>query len=492
MNYYIKLVFGTCVLFFFFCLAGCNQPSQTAQIVLIDSFLLHPPHGLVCPQQKLQLGVLPKNHRLLISHDPSLPVDLWTTVNNQSLNRILGTSEPGEYSISYVLLNEDSHIVFQNIRKLRIPESEPHKLHFNTPGFPSINIYPVYINGKSARFIAQDHAYPLRIAARQGRDVFLSNDGGFSWNKTSVSGVINVGLFLPNNSVLLHERDKKIIVYDIEDGLVISEHSQELGWHMSWNANYANGVVMFAEYSNVYQDNKVYRSKDYGSTWEIVFELPQSDPPPIRHFHTIQPDPHNNGFWYLSSGDRPNESRMWMTKDNGDNWVEITSDVSRSPFNQAVHRTTAKAFWADYLIWGTDDRAGTDETLLIKAKVDSGRLFLNHIGKLGDELIRCLVKLDTGFLFISEKKITKSEFRQASKGINISLYCLQTNQIAMATIPVPNKDTRTGFTYSRSSHTSHGNRFFTFGSSKLIPTLENYKETEMLMWSVCYDSNYKH
>ncbi len=466
-----------------------TQHNQTTQIVDMDSILLQPAIGLVCPKQKLKSGFLPKHHKLHISPDSSLPLDKWKRVSNQSVEEILGTSEPGEYSLFYVQLDEESHVVFKNERKIRIPESTSYQLLFNCETHsdcPVINIYPVYINGKSARFIAQDHNDPLRILAQHGRRLFLSNNGGFSWKELRVSGNIDVGLFLPKNRLLMHLNQTRI-VYDIGKGLIISKENSELGWHMSWNANYANGVVMYAEYSSVYQDNKVYRSRDYGSTWEVVFELPKSDPPPIRHFHTIQPDPYNEGFWYLSSGDRPNESRMWMTKNHGDNWVEITADVSQKPFNQAVHRTTAKHFLPDYLIWGTDDRAGTDEALLIKAKIDSGKLFLDNIGNLGDEYIRSLIKLDNGFLFVSERKITERETRKASKGINISFYCLETRQITMSTLPVTNENKSTGFTNSRSSHRSHSNRFFTFGSSNLLETVDDQKTTQMLMWSICYN-----
>src|SRR5436190_1858548 len=215
--------------------------------------------------------------------------------------------------------------------------------------------------------------------------VAVSEDNGFEWGHVSLPAVkgLNVrNCFTTSRGThLLHAIDEPgkdlVLLRFAEDWTLLDR--QELA-HASWHARGAigerNGVIMFAEYPdnvNKYRvgrgeelgpddepplNSRVFRSTDEGVSWNIAFEKDWTE---IRHFHTVVPDPYEPGVWWLSSGDRQNECRVWRSADDGVGWQEATNPeppVDLGPYQhlaQASHRQTDVYITKDELFWGADD-----------------------------------------------------------------------------------------------------------------------------------------
>jgi hypothetical protein len=137
--------------------------------------------------------------------------------------------------------------------------------------------------------------------------------------------------------------------------------------------------------------------------------------PQIKHFHTAQPDPYRPGHWYLSSGDDPDQSHVWLSKDDGKTWTEVTDPHPVGTTRLSVHRYTAPVFTEDYIYWATDDLLGVGQAQVVRA-TRGEPLKVQTIGGVGDECVRNIVLTDYGMLLISEAR----EHKDA--GVNIYLY----------------------------------------------------------------------
>lgn len=145
-----------------------------------------------------------------------------------------------------------------------------------------------------------------------------------------------------------------------------------VNWHGRSSIDEADGVIMYAEYPDnafayreqgppPHRPSRVWRSRDDGATWECVFTVGEGA---IRHFHTCVADPRHRGRWWLSSGDRPQECRVWVSDDAGDSWRDLTNpapSVDLHPeftSSRSVQRFTDLHFDGDGLLWGADDHLG--------------------------------------------------------------------------------------------------------------------------------------
>lgn len=176
---------------------------------------------------------------------------------------------------------------------------------------------------------------------------------------------------------------------------------------------------------------------DGGRSWVKVFEKSWRE---IRHFHGVAADPHQAGRWYLSSGDKPHECRVWCSDDDGLTWNEATSDgsgvalhASMDGMHQAVNRYT-------------------DLVVLPEAP-----LAPRAVGVVGNP-VRSMVDEGPGYLLLTEAKAFSSGARPQ--------VCLLLKSEPYRLIELFTVDRHmaraTGFTYSRASRAAKNGRFFSY------------------------------
>lgn len=74
-------------------------------------------------------------------------------------------------------------------------------------------------------------------------------------------------------------------------------------------------------------ENHIYRSTDYGQTWESIV----GDMPARRVARAIKEDPRNPNVLYVGT-----ELGFWLTIDGGEHWVELKNNMPTLPFNDFV------------------------------------------------------------------------------------------------------------------------------------------------------------
>jgi hypothetical protein len=129
-------------------------------------------------------------------------------------------------------------------------------------------------------------------------------------------------------------------------------------WHGCRAVDQANGTIMYAEYPSGGNPRlpRVMRSRDRGRSWDVAFERNTEE---IRHFHFLQRRP-GTSEWWLTSGDKPRESYIWISRDDGGTWEDITQVKGRVTtggiaYPRSVFRLTDLVWNGDEVIWGTDD-----------------------------------------------------------------------------------------------------------------------------------------
>jgi len=213
------------------------------------------------------------------------------------------------------------------------------------------------------------------ILACNGSLLVHSTDGGSSWKSKKIKGVdtIRNAFTTSSGTIIVTGTDDEDLTKNrisvIKEGEVVSSEIVGLhGWHGTFAIDENEDCIMFSEYPNnvaVSPHNSpetcanVLRSRDEGFTWEVVFKV---DYPDIRHFHTCTAVPDTKGNWLITSGDDPNQSRFWLTEDNGDSWTEVTDigiEVNTTPGCELLaHRTVVMHVDDEQFIWATDDPVG--------------------------------------------------------------------------------------------------------------------------------------
>ncbi|WP_075620410.1 WD40/YVTN/BNR-like repeat-containing protein [Paenisporosarcina indica] len=119
-----------------------------------------------------------------------------------------------------------------------------------------------------------------------------------------------------------------------------------------WGLESYDNIILFAPYvlqprkSN--QILKAYISRDYGQSWQSIFQAPVID---SWHFHNIKLDPYESRIWLLS-GDGSKKTNVWFTDDWGQNWSSLW------PEGESPVQFTDLAILPHCLIFGMDDNKG--------------------------------------------------------------------------------------------------------------------------------------
>ena len=335
------------------------------------------------------------------------------------------------------------------------------------------------------------------IIASQNDNLLVSHNNGDDW-ETIELGIEVDKCFTTNNDfhILYCKDDESIKVYspDWRQLKVFTGISNP--WHGSWSIDQApNGVLMWAEYT--YSDSilRVHRSKMDGLEWEQVFQESGGgiDKPAegrIRHFHTCQKDPYQNGVWYLSSGDTEFQCRMWKTEDDGNNWEEIEfnkdgisgfSDIKQ--INPKLWRRTAEFIDRDHIFYPTDDHlfnSGSKLVLLDKRALGSPRI----IGDLGNNEMRNFVYVEDGWnLAISESKNDRDS-------IFLSLCHSTHGAIQLSSIP-NEKSLKSNVCNSISSLKSLNGKFWSFHDGIAIRNRPKILRWKIEFYDILVKQDYK-
>lgn len=263
-------------------------------------------------------------------------------------------------------------------------------LTLTVPDFPDSWVY--------SRFT--EHVYDRAMGVQSNTiicviagGVVVSTDLGRTWRHHSLPDVkderIRHVFTCDDGSHLLqtfepYKAADRVTIYRFDADWKLTDVSQagSASWHGSRSIDQGrDGVILYAEYPgntakyfgpemaatfSELRDACVYGSTDGGKTWQERFRMSHQD---IRHFHTLVADPFQPEHWWLSSGDRSTECRVWLSADNGYSWKEVSSDnitmadvpagLGPSAMPQ-VYRHTDVVITPNYLIWGCDDWLGMD------------------------------------------------------------------------------------------------------------------------------------
>jgi hypothetical protein len=237
-------------------------------------------------------------------------------------------------------------------------------------------------------------------------------------------------------------------------------------WHGAQGIGQHKDTVMFAEYwtDAGVAEGHVLRSTDDGTTWTVAFSFashgsgsPKSEQ--VRHFHTLQPDFYHPGHWYLSSGDDTPECRLWLTKDDGGTWKEVTDATPEGSDLQNVHRHTSVLFFPDKIVWATDGayRKGTGAASFVETK-RAEPLEVRALSAPITNAVRSLVATDIGIIAFTENRNNRIVPEYGKTGAEIVLLTNGGKQAPVGIDP----DGDGGFTYSLASRQAVGGVFLSF------------------------------
>lgn len=275
------------------------------------------------------------------------------------------------------------------------------------------------------------------------------------------------------------------------DLLVLNEDGEVLAakrivgspWHGCRAVDLHGDTLMFAEYPyepfgetpKTRPPRRVFRSRDRGRSWAIVFQQPGEA---VRHFHFLQARPGRTGEWWLTSGDWAAESRVWVSKDDGDSWGEISGDdpqrvdIGGETYTRCVYRLTDIAWCeGDSILWGTDHifpARGDGPRGARILESEAGDLLTPHLVGTALWPIRNVIPVGEFFLFISQGPLNFAATGDARRP-NVFLLPQDRKPSARPLVHLFNVEAYssapTGFTYSRASRAARGGVFFTSRSA---------------------------
>jgi hypothetical protein len=322
----------------------------------------------------------------------------------------------------------------------------------------------------------------------------ISRDLGESWKAVKIRGYESFRVlhakWLGESEVLVQAvssreeaaRDKTVTLLVVnEDGDVMAAHEMEGSpWHGCRSVDMAGGVLMYAEYPYEDEDalpderlkSRVFRSRDRGRSWDIANKSRQ-----VRHFHFLQARPGHPGEWWLTSGDEPEESNIWVTTDDGDDWRNITRrfdetiEIGGVSYPRSLFRLTDLAWIGDEVIWGTDDDLRSTRGAEPGARIFRSPCIFPPVPSVVGRIswpVRSMVDVGDFYVFITQSGGGKRRVADEKKP---GVFLMPKKPVAGAPglVHLFDVDTRptgrTGFTYSRASRAAKDGTFFTFRAS---------------------------
>ena len=321
-----------------------------------------------------------------------------------------------------------------------------------------------------------DHDNEHILLSNGGHTIYESNNFGKSWktytlnidkNYITHGKIINDKIFL---AIEDNSHNSHVCICD-ENKNIINKNKIHYPWHGTWSIDYNDTVIMFGTYARCNENMYIYRSNNNGKSWDIVFSAKGHPNNPkegdIRHFHTCTYDKFTNK-WYISSGDRREQNKMWESRDNGITWQQITFNLIKDNDDikfgltsnyakQLVRHTAEININSDIMIWCTDDKIDGNARVCIFNK----KTYDLIIGdKLGNNPIRSFTKINNEYgLAISESK-----FKDNNDKLYVDFYLIHLNTYKAELVKtIENIETKiSGFNYSIASKKSYNNVMFCF------------------------------
>ena len=321
-----------------------------------------------------------------------------------------------------------------------------------------------------------DHNNEHILLSNGGNTIYESYDFGKTW-QTHILNIddcyITHGKII-NNKIFLATNDTNYNTYVYvcdENKKNINKNKIHLPWHGTWSIDYNESTIMFGTYAHCNENMYIYRSQNNGETWENVFTMKgdANDPKKgdIRHFHTCTYDKYNK-IWYISSGDRREQNRMWESKDNGNTWKQIEFKlikdrgdikfgITSNYAKQLVRHTAEININENIMLWCTDDKIDGNARVCIFNK----KTYELTIGeKLGKNPIRSFTKINNNYgLAISESKFKDNDDKLYVDFYLINLYTYRCKLIKT----IDNIENKiSGFNYSIASKNAYNNTMFCY------------------------------
>jgi len=400
------------------------------------------------------------------AHAPRLALDFFLrSPAGQSLRMRFGRARPGEFK-EYTA---------------ELPAGFPAQrvaVRLSIPALP-----------RSRMFEFTEHAGDLVLAVSKG-GFAISHDLGASWTFVGIQGY-GGHQFLHVKSIGDGEYLAQAVRPDWNrrgrrrvDILVVDDHGNVRAqnridgspWHACRAVDFKNGTLMYAEYPydvaasmGARFPSRVLRSRDRGRSWDAVFEQSGAD---VRHFHFLQARPGVPGEWWLTSGDKPAESHIWVSRDDGDTWESLTDSfgdqvaIDGVTYPRAIFRLTDLVWDGTDVLWGTDDllqgtKKDTAGPRVFKSPA-TGKLIPRVIGRCRWP-VRNIVDAGDVFLLMTQGSI-RPDARPEEKRPGVFLapkHAAPVHDVVHLFDAEIHSAIRTAFTYSKASRAAKDGVFFT-------------------------------
>ncbi|MEN4006015.1 MAG: hypothetical protein PQ964_01425 [Methanobacteriaceae archaeon] len=146
------------------------------------------------------------------------------------------------------------------------------------------------------------------------------------------------------NGIILAVANKHIFRIEKDQANIVHSFDRGFGPLRKGLCEDNKGNCYFGEYILNNKRNlpvRLFKSENNGINWKVIKTF--SD---IRHIHCVQFDPFSENIW-LCTGDRDSESKIMISKDEGENWFSIAS-------GDQIFRTVSLIFTKESVYWGTD------------------------------------------------------------------------------------------------------------------------------------------
>jgi len=327
------------------------------------------------------------------------------------------------------------------------------------------------------------------VLATFRRGFALSGDLGETWKYVRIAGwrdhrvihakAIGNGEFLlqavPPRPYESQRRSVALLVVNEAGDVLAANRIEGSRWHGCRSVDCSGDTLMYAEYPYDSDDpfakdrfeSRVFRSRDRGRSWEIV----RSDGA-IRHYHLLQARPGVAGEWWLTSGDEPQQCRIWVSRDSGNSWECLTDAFGEfvaagaERFRHTLFRLTDLAFRDGEIIWGTDDRlraAGGLPGARVVRSPCAPALRPEIAGRTPWE-IRSLVDIGNAYVFLTQGCARPDSVQNEGPGVFLLPKAPDSRLTHLFDVDV-HCAIRTGFTYSSASRAAKDGVFFTFRSN---------------------------